>query len=32
MDSVDSEKTFEENKEKIKKKKEDKKKKLENEF
>jgi len=32
MDSVDSEKTFEENKEKIEKKKEDKKKKLENEF
>ena len=32
MDSVDSEKTFKENKEKIKKKKEDKKKKLENEF
>ena len=32
IDSVDSEKTFEENKEKIKKKKEDKKKKLENEF
>ena len=32
MDNVDSEKTFEENKEKIKKKKEDKKKKLENEF
>ena len=32
MDSVDSEKTFEENKEKIKKKKEDKKKKLDDEF
>jgi hypothetical protein len=32
MNSVDSEKTFEENKEKIEKKKEDKKKKLENEF
>ena len=32
MDSVDSEKTFKENKEKIKKKKEDKKKKLDNEF